>query len=122
MRNAKSEEFVGVEASIARIAEELGRAGKTLAVKKARVWRWPEEVLQALRNRLSSLDVASVLKTVKDEEVRTKWLQSAIDEGFSASTLRARLKTARLLQRPAIESRVPALRLRLETLDRKSVV
>lgn len=116
MRNAKSEEFVGVEASIARIAEELGLSWKTLAVKKASVWRWPEDVLQALRNRLISLDVASVLKTVKDEEVRTKWLQSAIDEGFSASTLRARLKTARLLQRPAIESRVPALRLRLETL------
>lgn len=117
MRNAQSTDFVGTEASIAQIAEELGLSWKTLAVKKASVWRWPEEILQALRQQQISLDVASVLKTIKEKRSRGKWLQAAIDEKFSASTLRARLKAERLLLKaPSVEHQGPALRLRLDAL------
>lgn len=116
MRNADSANFEGIEASIARTAEELGLSWRTLAVKKASVWRWPEEVLQALRQQQISLDVASVLKTIKEKRSRGQWLQAAIDEKFSASTLRTRLKAERLLKAPSLENKGPALRLRLDAL------
>lgn len=116
MRNAGSEEFSGLEATIAETAEGLGFSWKTLAVKKASVWRWPEDVLQALRGQDIGLGVASVLKTIKEAGERRKWLRAAVDEQFSASTLRARLKAERLLQGPAIESRGESLRMRLEAL------
>ena len=119
MRNSGSsgfDGFDGIEASIARTAEELGLSWKTLAVKKASVWRWPEEILQALRKQQISLDVASVLKTIGEEQSRSKWLRAAINEKFSASTLRARLKAERLLRNPPLENKVPALKLRFDTL------
>lgn len=116
MRNSDSTEFEGVEASIATTAEELGLSWKTLAVKKASVWRWPEEILQALRELKISLDVASVLKTIKDEQSRSKWLRAAIDEKFSASTLRARLKAERLQKAPSGADRGATLRLRLDAI------
>lgn len=116
MRNARSEEFSGLEAIIAETAEGLGFSWKTLAVKKASVWRWPEDVLQALRDQDIGLGVASVLKTIKEAEPRRKWLKAAVDEQFSASTLRARLKAERLLRGPAIESRGALLRVRLGAL------
>lgn len=116
MRNAESADFEGTEASIARTAEELGLSWKTLAVKKASVWRWPDEILQALRKQQISLDVASVLKTIKEERSRRKWLQAAIDEKFSASTLRTRLKTERLQKAPSVDQVAPSLKLRFDAL------
>ena len=120
MRNAGTDSFTGVEESIARTAEELGLSWKTLAVKKASVWRWPEEILEALRNQSISLDVASVLKTIKAESARVKWLKAAINEKFSASTLRARLKAERLLKAPSMGNMGPDLKLRLDTVLAKA--
>lgn len=120
MRNAGADSFTGIEDSIARTAEELGLSWKTLAVKKASVWRWPEEILQALRNQSISLDVASVLKTIKAEPTRVYWLQAAINEKFSASTLRARLKAERLLKTSSMENVGPALKLRFDAVLAKA--
>lgn len=120
MRNSKAEEFQGLEAAIVRTVSDLGLSWKTLAIKKASVWRWPADVLEALRSQAITLAVASVLKTIKDDGARQRWLAEAVEEQFSASTLRARLKTERLKQEPDIETRAPALRARFEMLLEKA--
>lgn len=116
MRNAPSTDFEGVEALIATTTNDLGLSWKTLAVKKSSVWRWPADVLNALRSNQISLRVATVLKSISDDKARAHWLKEVTEGQFSASTLRSRIRTAELRQRPTIKDRVPALRSRLEAL------
>lgn len=114
MRNSSDESFSGLEHIVERTAAELGLSWKTLAIKKASVWRWPTEVIQALREQVISLEVARVLQSIKDPEERAHWLQLAVAERLGASTLRLRRKKAERLGQPGIHERVPALRIRLE--------
>lgn len=113
MRNAEEEAFEGVERIIEEISRELGFSWKTMAVKKATVWRWPQDVVDALRSQAISLEVARVLQRVRSGEERARWLGRATEEGLSASALRALMKAEERAGRPDVRVRAPELRRRL---------
>lgn len=113
MRNADEESFGGVERIIEEVATELGFSWKTMAIKKVSVWRWPPEVVQALREQNISLEVARVLQRISNGEERAKWLARAVDEGLSASALRSLLTAEERAEKPDVRLRTPELRRRL---------
>lgn len=113
MRNADDEAFSGIERIIEEIASELGFSWKSMAVKKVSVWRWPPEVVQALREQAISLDVARVLQRIEDEAERSGWLSRAVDGGLSAAAVRTLIKAAARAEMPDVRTRIPKLRRRL---------
>lgn len=113
MRNADDESFSGIERVIEEIASELGFSWKSMAVKKVSVWRWPPEVVQALREQAISLDVARVLQRIEDAAERSGWLSRAVEEGLSAAAVRTLIKAAARAEMPDVRTRAPKLRKRL---------
>lgn len=113
MRNADDESFDGVERIIEEVAAELGFSWKTMAIKKVSVWRWPPEVVQALREQSISLEVARVLQRIENEEERGAWLERATEERLSAPALRTLMKVEARAEKPDVRKRTPELRRRL---------
>ena len=116
MRNSGDDSFAGLESIIEQITNELGLSWKTIAIKKSSVWRWPPEIVQALREQAISLEVARVLQGIPDEDARAYWLQRTISEGLSASTLRTLIKAATQKDEPSIHKRVTVLRKRIKSI------
>lgn len=113
MRNADDQSFSGIERVIEEIASELGFSWKSMAVKKVSVWRWPPEVVHALREQAISLDVARVLQRIENAAERSRWLSRAIDEGLSAAAVRTLMKADARAEMPDVRARAPKLRKRL---------
>lgn len=128
MRNSEDEAFAGLEAIIEEVAEQLGFSWKTMAVKKASVWRWPPDVVQALREQAIGLESARVLQRIQDPIERGRWLARATTEGLSAAALRSLLKQEARAEKRDVRERSPDIRKRLsrllrhvEALDEKRV-
>lgn len=119
MRNAETESFGGLEQIIEEVVSELGFSWKTLAIKKSSVWRWPPEVVQALRERAISLEVARVLQRVEDPAARERLLRQVVAEQLSATALRSLLKAEVSDAKVGIGVRAPVIRKRLASLLRQ---
>lgn len=113
MRNAGQGPFRGIERIIDEVATELGFSWKTMAIKKVSVWRWPPEVVQALREQAISLEVARVLQRITNGEERAKWLERSMAEGLSAAALRSLMRAEERVEKPDVRRRAPELRRRL---------
>jgi len=113
MRNAREESFSGIERIIEEVSTELGFSWKTMAVKKVSVWRWPPEVVQALRKQAINLEVARVLQRIPSGEERAKWLGRSMAERLSAAALRSLMRAEERAEKPDVRKRAPELRRRL---------
>lgn len=113
MRNAGQGPFSGIERIIDEVATELGFSWKTMAIKKVSVWRWPPEVVRALREQAISLEVARVLQRIANGEERARWLERSMVEGLSAPALRSLMKAEARAEKPDVRRRAPELRRRL---------
>lgn len=125
MRNTlKGEPSGGLEGVIAEVIGQFGWSWRKFARKRAPIWRWAPEVVEALRQRTISHAVAQLLQGIKDEDERRAWLQRAIDQELGAIALRTLLKEesrrpqgAAPQQARELEPRFRQLLARIQDLD-----
>ena len=92
----------GLPLVIAEVIGQFGWSWRKFSQKRAAIWRWPAEIVDAMRARTISLAVAQILQGIKDDKRRAHWLKRAIDENLGAIALRSHLKEeGRQALRPA---------------------